>query len=186
MNPEPRVPDPESRKCEIVHADTAAHVEAVRVLFLEYAKSLGFNLCFQGFDQELAELLGAYSRPHGRLLLARLDEANVGCVAVHRLSRDLCEMKRLYVKPVSRGRGLGRALAEAAIREASAAGYHAMRLDTVEPLMPAAVALYRALGFREIAPYRSNPIPGALYMELIIAADRPLAGKRVDRKRLRP
>ena len=81
-------------------------------------------------------------------------------------------MKRLYVKPVFRGRGLGRALAEAAIREASAANYQVMRLDTVEPLMSAAVALYHRLGFREIAPYRANPIPGALYMECLVAAGR--------------
>ena len=158
----------------IIHADTAEYVEAVRALFLEYAESLGFSLCFQDFDHELAQLPVQYSAPTGRLLLAREEDEDAGCEAIQHLSSDLCEMKRLYVKPAFRGKGLGRALTEAAIREASTAGYGAMRLDTVEPLMSAAVALYRTLGFREIAPYRPNPIPGALYMErpLATVADR--------------
>ena len=150
----------------IIDADSPEYVEVVRALFLEYAESLGFSLCFQGFDQELAQLPGKYSRPQGRLLLARADGEHAGCVGVQPASADLCEMKRLYVKPAFRGRGIGRALAEAAIREAGAANYEAMRLDTVEPLMSAAVAMYRTLGFDEIQPYRPNPIAGALYMEL--------------------
>lgn len=158
----------QNRKCQIVHGDTTEYVERIRALFLEYAESLGFSLCFQGFDEELAGLPGTYSRPEGRLLLVRQDDADAGCVGVQRLESNLCEMKRMYVKPIFRGKGLGRALAETAICEASAAGYQAMRLDTIEPLMSSAVALYRTLGFREIAPYRSNPIPGALYMELVL------------------
>jgi ribosomal protein S18 acetylase RimI-like enzyme len=157
-------------KHEIVHADSEKDVKVVRALFLEYAESLGFSLCFQDFDHELERLPGNYAPPDGRLLLACLNKAAVGCVGVQRLSPDLCEMKRLYVKPGFRGRGVGRALAEAAIREAKAAGYQAMRLDTVEPLMSTAVALYQTLGFHEIAPYRPNPIPGARYMELVLAS----------------
>jgi len=118
-------------KHEIVHADSEKDVKVVRALFLEYAESLGFSLCFQDFDHELERLPGNYAPPDGRLLLACLNKAAVGCVGVQRLSPDLCEMKRLYVKPGFRGRGVGRALAEAAIREAKAAGYQAMRLDTV-------------------------------------------------------
>ena len=157
-----------NRKCQIVHADATEYVERIHALFLEYAESLGFSLCFQGFDEELARLPGKYSRPEGRLLLVRQDDADAGCVGVQRLESNLCEMKRMYVKPIFRGRGLGRALAETAICEARAAGYQAMRLDTIEPRMSSAVALYRTLGFVEIAPYRPNPIPGALCMELVL------------------
>jgi putative acetyltransferase len=153
---------------EIIHADSVEYAERVRTLFREYAETLGFSLCFQGFDEELNGLPGKYSRPEGRLLVARLDDKDVGCVAVQALSPGICEMKRLYLRPAFRRGGVGRLLAEAAIREATAASYQAMRLDTIEPLMSPAVALYRTLGFREIAPYRLNPIPGALYMELAL------------------
>ena len=137
-----------------------------RELFLEYAKSLNFDLCFQSFDQELAGLPGDYSPPPGRLLLAQFSGLWAGCVALHKLEADICEMKRLYLRPQFRGKGVGRALAETAIVEARGIGYRRMRLDTVEPVMKDAVAMYRWLGFKEIAPYRVNPIAGALYMEL--------------------
>jgi putative acetyltransferase len=150
----------------LVRAQTAEQIAQARELFLEYAQSLGFSLCFQGFDQELAGLPGDYAPPWGGLLLAQHDGRLAGCVALHRLEDDVCEMKRLYVRPEFRGQAIGRALAEAVIAEARALGYHRMRLDTVAPVMQKAVALYRDLGFREIEPYRSNPIPGALYMEL--------------------
>lgn len=137
----------------------------VRELFLEYANSLGFSLCFQSFDQELAALPGDYAPPKGRLLLAHLHNKPAGCVALHGLESGIGEMKRLYVRPDFRGIGLGRILVEAILGEARTAGYDRIRLDTVEPVMKDAVAMYRRFGFREIAPYRPNPIAGALYME---------------------
>jgi ribosomal protein S18 acetylase RimI-like enzyme len=138
------------------------------VLFQEYASSLGFNLCFQSFEQEVAGLPGDYAPPQGRLLLARLGGDLAGCVALHPLEPGICEMKRLYVRPQFRGQGLGKALLNAVLAEARAIGYQRIRLDTVEPIMQDAVRMYRAYGFFEIAPYRENPIPGALYMERTI------------------
>ena len=137
-------------------------LEEVRALFLEYARELGFSLCFQGFDEELAALPGAYAPPRGALLLA----PELGCVALRPLDAGTAEMKRLYLRPAARGQGLGLELAEAAIAEARALGYARMVLDTIAQTMDRAIAMYRALGFREIAPYYHNPIPGALYLEL--------------------
>jgi ribosomal protein S18 acetylase RimI-like enzyme len=149
-----------------VHATSPAQIAQTRELFLEYAQSLGFSLCFQNFDKELAGLPGDYAPPEGRLLLAEHEGQLAGCIALHKLEPGICEMKRLYLRPRSRGKGLGRALAERIIGEARQIGYHHMRLDTVEPVMKDAVAMYRSLGFKEIATYRPNPIDGALYMEL--------------------
>ncbi|HSB76594.1 MAG TPA: GNAT family N-acetyltransferase [Terriglobales bacterium] len=137
-----------------------------RTLFQEYGASLGFSLCFQGFEQELAGLPGEYAPPQGRLLLARVGGDPAGCVALHGLEPGVCEMKRLYVRPSYRGSGIGRALLNTVVAEARAIGYGRMRLDTVEPIMQDAVRMYRAYGFREIAAYRPNPMEGALYMEL--------------------
>ena len=147
-------------------AQSSEQIEHARELFLEYATSLGFSLCFQNFDKELAGLPGDYASPEGRLLLAEHEGQLAGCVALHKLADGICEMKRLYLRPQFRGKGLGRALAEHVIAEARQIGYKRMRLDTVEPVMKDAVAMYRAFGFREIAPYCKNPIAGALYMEL--------------------
>jgi ribosomal protein S18 acetylase RimI-like enzyme len=147
-------------------ADGAADVEEIRQLFDEYAQSLGIDLSFQGFGEELAGLPGAYSAPDGRLLIA-VDECAraVGCVGVRPLADGICEMKRLYVRPVARGRGVARKLAEAAIDFGKAANYHAIRLDTL-PTMAAAQELYRQLGFREVEAYRYNPVPGTSFMQL--------------------
>jgi ribosomal protein S18 acetylase RimI-like enzyme len=149
-----------------VQAESPGQITQARELFLEYAQSLGFSLCFQNFDQELARLPGDYAPPEGRLLLAEYEGQVAGCVALHRLEERICEMKRLYLRPLLRGKGIGRALADRIIAEGRQIGYQRMRLDTVEPVMKDAVEMYRKLGFREIAPYRANPIAGALYMEL--------------------
>jgi len=152
----------------LLQAATPAQIAQVRELFLEYAQSLGFSLCFQNFDQELAGLPGDYAPPGGRLLLAEFQGELAGCVALHKFDDDICEMKRLYLRPEFRGQGLGRVLTEAIIAEARHLGYRHMRLDTVGPVMKDAVAMYRKLGFREIAPYRSNPMAGTLYFELTL------------------
>ena len=154
----------------MTQASSPAQIAQVRELFLEYAKSLGFSLCFQSFDQELAGLPGDYSPPDGRLLIAEYEAELAGCVALHKLEPGICEMKRLYLRPAFRGKGLGRRLAETILNEARSIGYQRLRLDTVERLMRDAVELYRALGFREIAPYRANPMEGTLYMELELSA----------------
>ncbi len=142
----------------------------MRALFREYADSLGFSLSFQGFEEELARLPGDYAPPRGRLLLgyqaAEQGGASVaaGCGGLRPLEAGICELKRMYVPPAFRGRGLGRLLAVRLIAEARQAGYRHLRLDTIDT-MKEALGLYRSLGFREIAPYRYNPIPGAVYLE---------------------
>jgi GNAT superfamily N-acetyltransferase len=141
-------------------------MEPVRLLFREYAASLGFDLCFQNFEEELADLPGPYAPPSGCLLLATTGGEPAGCVALKRLADGVGEMKRLYVRSRYRGTGLGRRLAEQVIREAKRLGYQAVRLDTVPSVMGSAVALYRSLGFRDIPAYCFNPVPGALFMEL--------------------
>jgi putative acetyltransferase len=155
-----------AQEFRITPAESAAQIAQVRELFLEYAKSLGFSLCFQGFDEELANLPGDYAPPEGRLFLAEYGEQLAGCAALHRSGPQIGEMKRLYLRPAFRGKGLGRVLSEKIIAEARAIGYSKLRLDTVEPVMKNAVAMYRRMGFREVAPYRENPMAGTLYMEL--------------------
>jgi putative acetyltransferase len=153
---------------QLGQASSPAEMALARTLFQEYAASLGFNLCFQNFERELAELPGGYAPPEGRLLLARVADTGLvaGCAALHRLEAGVCEMKRLYVRPEFRGRRIGWALAEAIISAGRRIGCKRMRLDTVPSVMAAAVAMYRELGFREIPPYTSNPVPGAIFMEL--------------------
>lgn len=151
---------------QIAQVESRAEIEQVSELFLEYANSLSFSLCFQGFERELKGLPGDYAAPDGRLLLARADHQAAGCVALHKLEPSVCEMKRLYVRPAFRGKSLGRLLMERVIAEARSIGYGRMRLDTIPSSMKDAVALYRKRGFRDIPPYRENPIAGALYLEL--------------------
>ncbi len=155
-------------------AASAADIEAAHGLFLAYAESLDFSLCFQGFDGELAQLPGYYAPPTGRVLLARVDGELAGCIALRDLGEGNCEMKRLYVDPGFRGLGLGRRLAEAVIAEARAIGYARIRLDTL-PSMVSARALYDLLGFTDISAYYHNPVEGAAYKELVLR-DGPAAG----------
>jgi putative acetyltransferase len=149
----------------IREAQTAADIEQVRELFLEYQSSLGVDLCFQGFAEELASLPGNYARPAGRLLLASNGSSVLGVVALRPILSTDCEMKRLYVRSSGRGAGLGRLLTQALIREARLAGYSRLLLDTL-PTMTEAQVLYRSMGFVEIAAYCHNPIAGTRYMAL--------------------
>ena len=151
----------------IFPANISTDLPALTQLFRAYAASLPIDLGYQGFDDELASLPGKYAPPSGALLIARAANGGaLGCVAMRPLETPgVCEMKRLYVAPEGRGRGLGKALARAIIDAARAAGHSEMLLDTL-PTMHDAQALYRALGFREIAPYYDTPIAGTVFMSL--------------------
>lgn len=145
--------------------NTKELLEETRKIFREYQESIDTDLCFQKFEQELAELPGKYALPKGRLYLAYMDEKLAGCVALRPMDDDKCEMKRLYVKPEFRGRGFGRILAEKIIQEAKEIGYKQMFLDTLDT-MQAAVKLYASLGFKDAPEYCYNPIAGAIFMYL--------------------
>jgi GNAT superfamily N-acetyltransferase len=151
----------------IDNVKTPEHIEIARSLFREYADSLGFDLSFQNFEQELADLPGHYAPPGGRLYLAFECKRPAGCIALRKISDDDCEMKRFYVCPLFRGKGVGKKLATLVIGEARQIGYKRMLLDTV-PAMKRAITLYRALGFKPIPPYRENPVPGATFLELLL------------------
>jgi GNAT superfamily N-acetyltransferase len=153
---------------KLKQAESEVEVALARELFREYAQWLAVDLCFQNFEKELQELPGDYAPPDGRLLLATDAESLIGCVALRRIGADICEMKRLYLRPDFRGRGRGRELALAVIEEARKVGYKRMRLDTLAGMMEQAVKLYRSLGFAEIDPYYDNPVEGTLYMELVL------------------
>jgi putative acetyltransferase len=151
---------------EIHQASIPLEIQEVRALFEEYAAWLKVDLCFQGFTAELAGLPGYYAPPRGRLLLARSENGvAAGCVALRPLSGTACEMKRLFVRPDFRRRGLGRQLAERVVSEASAAGYTVMRLDTL-PFITAALQLYESMGFVRYAPYYDTPMADTIFLEL--------------------
>lgn len=158
-------PPPEIR---LLPADTPEALDAARQIFREYADALGIDLCFQGFEQELAELPGDYAAPGGTLLLAWVDGELAGCGAVRPLAdsdyANACEMKRLYVRRAFRRFGLGRQIAQALMDTAVQLGYSVMLLDTLDD-MEAARELYATLGFEEVPPYYYNPIPGAHYLK---------------------
>jgi len=142
-----------------------------RALFVEYAASVGDDLCFQDFEKELAGLPGAYQAPAGALLLAEREGEAVGCVALRPFEPPaIAEMKRLYVRRTARGEGAGRTLVAAILDAARRAGYERVRLDTL-PVMKAAQSLYRALGFVEIPAYRKYPVPGTIFMEIDLSAN---------------
>lgn len=144
---------------------TATDVETARTLFQEYATWIGIDLGFQDFDSEVGSLPGPYVPPRGALLLAECDGAAAGCVALRPIDDEICEMKRLFVRDAFKGMGVGRRLAEHVIARGREIGYTAIRLDTL-PNMTRASALYQALGFREIDPYRFNPVAGTRFLEL--------------------
>ena len=157
---------------KIISAGTTEEVTQARTLFEEYASSLDFDLHFQNFQEELAGPPGDYAAPHGCLLLAWHGDQVAGCVALRKMERDICEMKRLYVRPASRNQGVGRSLARAIIDQAIKRGYARMRLDKV-PAMKEAQALYQSLGFNRISPYRFNPVPGTAFLELTLNPPAP-------------
>jgi len=154
-----------SEDLQIVTATSAAEIAAARDLIKEYGESLGVDLSFQDFQTELERLPGEYAPPKGALLLARIGDSYAGCVALRSWSSTVCEMKRLYVRPRWRGRGIGQRLIDEILDVARRAGCSAMRLDTL-PSMSAARALYESIGFRPIAPYYDSPIHGTTFMEI--------------------
>lgn len=151
----------------ITQARTEADLACVRELFLEYAESIGIDLEYQGFSKELAALPGKYAPPTGELLVASVNGEAAGCVALRTLDSSTLEMKRFYIRPSSRGLGLGKRLVESAIAAARERGYAELRLDTLET-MAAARALYSSLGFAEIPPYGEAHIPGTKFYALAL------------------
>jgi ribosomal protein S18 acetylase RimI-like enzyme len=144
---------------------------AVRQLFEEYAASLAIDLSFQHFERELVSLPGDYAPPRGALFLSRVDGVAVGCIGLRPFSEAVGELKRLYIAPAFRGRGLARSLATAAIAAARRIGYSALVLDTLASMQPA-TGLYESLGFKRTGPYYANPLPDALYFRLSLEANR--------------
>jgi len=151
---------------KIQQATSDQEIQEARGLFEEYAQGIGISLCFQNFDRELANLPGDYAPPDGRLLLASKDDQLAGCIALRKLGPQVCEMKRLFVRPEFRGTGLGKLLVQSIIDEARKLGHRHMRLDTLPGRMDTAIGLYRSIGFVEIGPYCENPVEGAKFMEL--------------------
>lgn len=150
---------------KFVPASSGEDLAQVRALLVEYASAPAFCPCFRSFERELAELPGEYAPPAGRLLLAVEEGRAAGCVALRRLTPEVCEIKRLYVRPEFRRKGIGRGLVKALLAEARRIGYERVRLETL-PAMQEAIALYRSLGFQESEPYGLEPVKEALYMEL--------------------
>ncbi len=151
----------------IANLTAADDLDALRAMLREYEAEIGVDLCFQSFAAELASLPGDYAPPRGRLLLAYANGALAGCVALKPVDEATCEMKRLYVRPAHRASGLGRDLVTRVIAEARALGFREMRLDTLPSMQPAQ-RMYERFGFRDIPPYRPNPVPGTRYMGLAL------------------
>lgn len=150
---------------KLIEVETEEHLEIIRELFREYENFLGFHLCFQEFEKEMAGLPGKYAPPDGRLIIAEYDSRVAGCIALKKIGEGVCEMKRLYVRPNFRGLKIGRKLAKKIIADAKAIGYKKIRLDTLKRLR-GALNLYRSMGFTQIQPYVYNPLEDVVYMEL--------------------
>lgn len=146
-------------------AETESDYKSAKALFLEYADSLNFGLCFQNFEKEISDLPTMYSAPEGCIILSCENEKPFGCVALRKFENDTCEMKRLYIPKIYRGKGIGRELAVRVISRAKELGYNKMRLDTIET-MKEAISLYKTLGFYKIPAYRHNPEKEVVYMEI--------------------
>jgi len=158
----------------LVEARSEIEWAVAKTLIEEYVASLEIDLNFQGYRDEMVRFPGGYSPPDGAVLLAYEGTEPTGVVALRRHSPSVCEMKRLYVRPKFRGHGIGRALSVEVVRRAAQLGYTKMRLDTL-PTMDAAIGLYHAIGFRDIPPYRYNPVAGARYLELDLRRTAPEA-----------
>jgi GNAT superfamily N-acetyltransferase len=152
---------------EIVEAQTAGQITTIRTLFREYADSLGVDLCFQDFERELETLPGDYAPPAGRLFLALENGKAAGCAGLRKISGEAGELKRVYVRPIFRGQGIGRRLVLAVVEAARRNGHSRLCLDTL-PSMKRALELYRAMGFKPVEAYRENPVAGALFLELTL------------------
>ncbi|HEX7319867.1 MAG TPA: GNAT family N-acetyltransferase [bacterium] len=152
---------------KLIEATSQNHVQEIRGLFKEYTETLGFDLDFQDYAREFAGLPGEYQAPDGFLMLALWDNETAGCAAMRKIEDRICEMKRMYVRPKYRGKGIGREMAVRIIEIARSIGYARMRLDTIDT-MTEAISLYESLGFKDIKPYRYNPVKGARYMEIAL------------------
>jgi putative acetyltransferase len=149
--------------------DDHSLIPLIKTLFSEYASELGEDLCFQSFDEELANPFKKYGSPYGALIIAYWNDEPEGCIALQKVSGDsVCEMKRLYVRPAYRKYRIGQALVTALLEEATNLGYRSMVLDTLERLQPA-IKLYQKYGFTETTAYYDNPLPGVVYMEKVIS-----------------
>ena len=170
----------------IIQVHTTSDIEAVRTLFREYERFLGVDLCFQGFEEELATLPGRYAPPQGRLLLAQVGEQAAGCVALRPLQEaGVCEMKRLFIRPAYRGQGLGLMLAQRIIHAAITVGYTVMRLDTLDTL-ERTMQIYETLGFQRCASYYANPLLGVMYWERALSKPAPALLAVSEQRRDRP
>lgn len=148
-------------------ATTEQDFKDTKDLFLEYANSLNFELCFQNFEKEISDIPSQYSEPSGAIILCYDEDKPIGCVGLRKFGEGICEMKRLYLRKGARGKGTGRILAERIIEKAKELGYKKMQLDTIET-MKEAISLYKSIGFKEISTYRYNPLKGVIYMKLEI------------------
>jgi ribosomal protein S18 acetylase RimI-like enzyme len=156
----------ETKLYEIIQATEKEHISEIKTLFLEYSNWLGELFCFQGFEEELASLPGKYASPSGRLYLVFSDGKSAGCIGIRKIDDEVCEMKRLYVRPEARGLGIGKKLVDLVVSDAKQIGYKKMLLDTLPHKMQQAQKLYRDAGFYGIDAYYANPIKGVMYMEL--------------------